>query len=792
MKMKKLPFIAACVVTVFSVNADNLDLQSRILMQRHALSKVKDLSTGVRAKAPTLKTDGERIFAFVAVNDGYSSADLEEAGMKVHSLRGDVAIVSLPLIEVNKIAAQPCIRKMSLQQELHTNMDRSRSDLGIDAIHDGSAFDVPYTGKGVLAAVIDQGVDPNHISFLDSEGMSRVKYLSYYDGTADRNGLPYAEFYGQDLYDIDEDGNNYWLPTADKFVTDVYEAYHGTHTLNILGGGYKGYVSIVTQEGGAASTVSNPYYGAAPEADLAVSCGSLADACVALGLNGILDYAAYRREVDDMPSVISISLGQSTGPHDPDALMNRFLAECGKESIIVVSAGNEGDLKIALSKNLTADDNSFASMVYPYGYRYDASQGAVSSTNTYARNGAVMIYGSDATPFTIKAFVMTGTQGNYRRRATFDISSEEGNYFLSDTFYADYVGGSVNSTVARYFDGYIGGGSMYDADLGRYYGAFDYYLLTKAEGINEDGSEGVVVGFEVIGSDGQRIECYCDGMNTWLYNYGMDDYMDGRRDGTISDMAVGDNILVVGAYTLRDNWVSLDGSKYGYTPEEGFVIDDIAQYSSYGTLADGRTLPHVCAPGSAVISAVSSPFIQETFKGHESYIPTNFQASASANGKTYYWINQTGTSMSTPMVAGSIALWLEANPNLSIDDVLDIVKKTAKRDEFVENGNQVQWGAGKFDAVAGLKEVINRTGAGINGVVGDGNNDRLILTSLGGGRFEVFVGETSRLDVKVFSLTGNCVFSHTYNSSEAIIDLSSLAQGIYVVQVNNHARKIRI
>lgn len=807
--MKKFILSALGLAVTFGMAATSLDLQSRVLLQRRALEK--HITTPIlplnQQPFPSLKKKSafaldrvsdnrEATFAFVRIADGFTAEDLENSGMYVLSVRGDIAIVCLPFDRVLEISDSPAIKKMSLQQPLKPLLDKSREASGIDDIHRGlQGLDLPYTGRGVLTGIVDEGLDPNHIAFLDETGKSRVTYLTCFDGTVDKSGTPNYSLYGDSIYDIDYKGNVYWYPTISRFETDKVNSYHGTHTMGILAGGYHGDVTVAKGLSGTSpvfETVKNPYYGVAYDSKIAVSCGELQDACVAYGLNGILDYALYAREVENMPSVISLSLGSSAGPHDPNGLMNRFLQACGEESIIVVAAGNEGDLKIALNKTFSADDNKIATMIYPYGYRYNASAGQGGTNNTYVRNDAVYVYSDDDTPFQLNAFIMTkNDDGSWRRRATFDISSQEGNYFLSDAYYSAYVGGVQNATVARYFDGYIGGGTMLDPDLNRWYGVFDYYLYTNPEyGIAEDGSESVIVGFEVVGEEGQRIDCYCVGYNTWMYNYGVEGYDDGMRNGTISDMAVGKNILVVGAYNQNRFWTSLDGERYGYNEEDGFVIGDIAQYSSYGTLADGRTLPHVCAPGSAVISAMSAPYVEDFFKGHESYIPQNFQAKASLNGKDYYWVAETGTSMSTPLVAGSIALWLEADPTLNVDDVKDIIVKTSIRDEFVEKGNSVQWGAGKFDALAGLKEVIRR--ASVKDVTVDSKNDRLIFTPLGNNNYNIFVGDASSLSVNVFSLAGNVVFGASYDGCETSVDLSSLTPGIYVVNVNGHSKKLVI
>ena len=51
------------------------------------------------------------------------------------------------------------------------------------------------------------------------------------------------------------------------------------------------------------------------------------------------------------------------------------------------------------------------------------------------------------------------------------------------------------------------------------------------------------------------------------------------------------------------------------------------------------------------------------------------------DGMTYEFAKLSGTSMSSPAVAGIVALMLEANPNLSPSDVRDILEATARQDQ---------------------------------------------------------------------------------------------------------------
>ena len=65
------------------------------------------------------------------------------------------------------------------------------------------------------------------------------------------------------------------------------------------------------------------------------------------------------------------------------------------------------------------------------------------------------------------------------------------------------------------------------------------------------------------------------------------------------------------------------------------------------------------------------------------------------NGINYYWGAIRVTSMSSPMVAGTLALWLEANPNLTPEDVREIFSETAIRDEWTSSQPNNTWGYGK-------------------------------------------------------------------------------------------------
>lgn len=90
--------------------------------------------------------------------------------------------------------------------------------------------------------------------------------------------------------------------------------------------------------------------------------------------------------------------------------------------------------------------------------------------------------------------------------------------------------------------------------------------------------------------------------------------------------------------------------------------------------------------------------------------------------------------MSTPAVAGIVALWLQANPLLSPDDVMGIIKRTSRPcgDYGTDTPNYCGYGA--IDAYAGLLDVLGMSSIkglsttsvqGIDITIANGNTMRL-------------------------------------------------------------------
>ena len=120
----------------------------------------------------------------------------------------------------------------------------------------------------------------------------------------------------------------------------------------------------------------------------------------------------------------------------------------------------------------------------------------------------------------------------------------------------------------------------------------------------------------------------------------------------------------------------------------------IASFSSRGPSgcaapADLRIKPEVCGPGVDVYSSIPGGGYSSSFSG---------------------------TSMSGPHVSGIVPLLREANPNLSVDDIKQIIIETAI--DYGTAGNDNTYGYGFVDALAAVEAALTGYGT-LQGFVGN-------------------------------------------------------------------------
>ena len=128
-------------------------------------------------------------------------------------------------------------------------------------------------------------------------------------------------------------------------------------------------------------------------------------------------------------------------------------------------------------------------------------------------------------------------------------------------------------------------------------------------------------------------------------------------------------------------------------------------WSSAGPTFDERMKPDVCAPGYYIFAAGNSNLMQKEIPSESKYFVEHFDY----DGRSYPIMGISGTSMATPVVTGTVALWLQADPTLTPNRIREVIAATAKHPDPTLTYPNTIYGNGEIDAYAGLLKILNIT-----------------------------------------------------------------------------------
>lgn len=563
------------------------------------------------------------------------------AGGSVHTTVGRIITASLPEAALAVAESWGEVEYVEAGKPMRQHNDMADADTGVDLVHAGTGFTRAYDGTGVIVGIIDSGIDLTHPAFLDASGESRVLFVWDQEDATGPGPAEIGSTYGTE-YDHEA------IVAGATSQQDTIG--HGTHVAGIAAGRDDLYPGVAS--GAQIVVVKNTTMGDGLTDPLSTT---VSDAAY---------YIFEKARQLGLPAVINISLGTHYGPHDGTSLFDQYL-----DGLV---AGAAGRAVVVCAGNSANPGGYYTAIGNHIGYAVTSAQDA----------GSFIICGGN--PYPYPYIIELWEETDCTEQLAIGLWSDFRQLSESN---AVAVGGSESGFLASWI-AYSIDRTVIDSPLnGKRY---TQIAIWPDESF-----------FPGNYSFDLRFSGDCSALNAWVQPYsaatfgyggsllGGVEYRAGDSISTVMSPGTASNVVAVGSYVTRANWVDSTGASW--TDTNGFT-NVVSFFSSRGpALATAQgTKPNLAAPGSYIISAYSSTFSDPV--------------AAEIIDANHYAMR--GTSMSSPHVAGIVALLFQAAPTLTVDQVTAYLQSSARADDSVGAVPNADWGYGKVDADAALAAVL--------------------------------------------------------------------------------------
>ena len=652
----------------------------------------------IRRNGGPLKANGKTVrnYILTLVQSSDEAATVREKGGVVWTDFGDgICAAFLPIDSLGVLDQCPGILRMEANAPAQLMNDTSAVIIGVEkvlnsqfTIHDSSqssgagGTQLAFTGKDVITGVMDDSFDFTHPAFRNEDGTSRIQWF----------WEPAAENDDPDALGVIYDSPEKVL--AAQYSHDaILDIPHGTHVLGSMAG----------------DGLNGRYAGMAPEADIIGASAMMGVDWSDEIIQRFVDYVkshledwtgmedaiqeVYPSSVSELvelkklfdiadaagkPCVVNWSFGTSFNfEYDYtvyEEVLNHML---GPGHILLVAAGNEGHRKTFVHKE--ANEPLVQDLFF---------------------NG---VKDSETPGYTLDFRVNNGYDPFFKMELAiedipepFVIDTHEADEYMKENEGASYyvIEKSEMVIVVQLCD------FQEDMDGLRLY----FYPIADVY-THPEKMKGTLRIDTPVALD---LNSHAGGVNKLTFSPYSHDNSRGCNQHTIGYPASLERVITVGAMHHRSSFTNYQGEFTCYKKmgsEEGHLVS----FSSCGPTLDGRVKPDVVAPGHNIISALGS-FYKKNGSEEETKKEVDHLIAMKANvfGKDYAMWGISGTSMACPIASGVIALWLQAKPDLTPEDIKGVIERTSHQPEPEFSGTEknIYYGWGEIDAYAGLLDIL--------------------------------------------------------------------------------------
>jgi minor extracellular serine protease Vpr len=583
----------------------------------------------------------------------------------------------------------------------------------------------PFRGKNVIFGIIDVEFDIHEPAFLDAQ--KKTRFIALWDqdtNTTRRNNTSYGKIKKGPALN---DDSTFGLITSQG---------HGTAMASF----------------GAGSDTSLPYFGIAPEAMIiGVKYNSnYVEQDVVNGLFWISNFA----DSLGVPCVVSMSIGLAAGPHDGTSIVDQAIDNFSDSGRIVVGAiGNDADKQSHISFQLEKGQAQWT---------WVASKTDSIKNPPRARSfSAVDIWGEVGKPISIDLALIDDRMNAYKSTGN-SLSTQQSRSYRDTVKWTDSLTKVVDTC---YF--------LYEVEKSSSLNRKPHITISM---LSYNPHLFFGMGVSLLNNASGPVHAW-NLEKLAFKDFGINGFYHGDSISTLNEIGgTAKSIISVGSYINKSKVVTYNDSIFDKKTENN--IGNWVGFSGIGPTIDGRIKPDICAPGDMVIGALSR---RDGFNWQISIWPDT----TSTYGR---YVRETGTSVSSPLVAGAIALLLEASPKLTVDSIKSLLRSTAIKDNFTGDLSvpDNRWGMGKINVYGALSRLLGTSASGTYTPAFKQNDVALKVLSFGEKRYLAIcglqMGRKNTFSVSLFDCAGHRLMRVECSEPKIAIP-EKIGKGVYFAKV---------